>query len=183
MCCVLFALREGIINLYKKSQSRGLLPLKILLVSLFRSERGFTCGLTLKKKGNVTAGRREMANHVVSTQTWNKEFDFLLVKTTEASPGKHFPSSTERKCFKWKSQSWRAFTSRQASCLFVLRESSAYLHIQSTIISGGQTTMFSQGGWLHCSPPAVARPWQGKKLVQHLSRLNKKKNVCSLPLS
>lgn len=31
--------------------------------------------------------------------------------------------------------------------------------------------MFSQGGWLHCSPPAVARPWQGKKLVQHVSRL------------
>lgn len=35
--------------------------------------------------------------------------------------------------------------------------------------------MFSQGGWLHCSPPAVARPWQGKKLVQHVSRLKKKK--------
>lgn len=33
--------------------------------------------------------------------------------------------------------------------------------------------MFSQGGWLHCSPPAVARPWQGKKLVQHVSRLKK----------
>lgn len=54
----------------------------------------------------------------------------------------------------------------------------ASLHIQSSVISGGRTTMFSQGGWLHCSPPAVARPWQGKKLVQHVSRFKKK---CLLP--
>lgn len=71
----------------------------------------------------------------------------------------------------------------QATLPNFLWESPAYLHIQSTIISGGRTTMFSQGGWLHCSPPAVGRPWQGKKLVQHVSRLKKKRSLLtpSLP--
>lgn len=34
--------------------------------------------------------------------------------------------------------------------------------------------MFLLRGEFHCSPPMVARPWKGKKLVQHVSRFKKK---------
>lgn len=75
------------------------------------------------------------------------------------------------------------FACRQTSLLFVLWEPPflTSFHIQPSIISGGRTTMFSLRGWLHCSPPAVESPWQGKKLVQHVSRL--RRNVSSLPPS
>lgn len=39
MCYFLFALREGIINRYRESQTGGVFPLKILSVSVVRGER------------------------------------------------------------------------------------------------------------------------------------------------
>lgn len=73
----------------------------------------------------------------------------------------------------------------QGSLLSVcpLRIPPASLPIQSSIISGGRTTMFSQSGSLHCSPPAVTVAWQGKKLVQHVSRSKKKEKESKSALS